>query len=150
MVKQVRKLKKTTTELWETLKNNKNIEAYIEENKDELLDMDLHSYLNTLLKECPYSKSEIFKNANIQHSYGSHLFAGTKKNPSRNHLLQIAFGMQLDLDKTQRLLRIAGLSELHPRSKRDIIIIYCIDNKRTLDECCVMLEQKGCEQIYNI
>lgn len=144
------KLKKTTRELLEILKQSNGIDKYIEENKDELTDIDLCGYLNALLKECGLSKAEIFKRANLQQSYGYHLFAGTKTNPSRNHLLQIAFGMGLDLAKTQQLLRAAGLSELYPRNKRDSIIIYCINNRISTEECFEMLEENGCDPIYSI
>ena len=143
-------MKKTTTQLWEILNKNDDIDKYIEENKDEMIDMDLCTYLNELLAESGMSKSEIFKKGNIQQSYGYHLFAGTKNNPSRNHLLQLAFGMRLDLIKTQRLLRVAGLSELYPRNKRDSIIIFCINNKKTLEECFEVLEKNDFEPIYSL
>ena len=146
----MRTLKKTTSQLWETLTNNNSIDKYIEENKEEMIETDLCSYLNLLLESCKYTKSEIFKRGNLQQSYGYHLFAGTKNNPSRNHLLQIAFGMELDLEKTQRLLRVCGLSELYPRNKRDSIIIYCINNGHSLEECFEMLEKNNCDPIYSI
>ena len=143
-------MKKTTSQLFETLKKKNGIDEYIDENKDEMIDIDLCTYLNGLLEKSGLSKAEIFKRGNIQQSYGYHIFAGTKSNPSRNHLLQIAFGMELDLKNTQRLLHIAGLSELYPRNLRDSIIIYCINNHHSLEECFDMLEENGCDPIYNV
>lgn len=143
-------MRKTTTELWELLNKKVNIDEYMEENKDEMIDVRLCDYLNQLLAESGKSKAEVFKKGNIQQSYGYHLFAGTKTNPSRNHLLQIAFGMELDLVKTQRLLRVAGLSELYPRNRRDSVIIFCINNRNTLEECLEVLEKNGFEPIYCI
>jgi len=144
-------LKKTTTELWETLTTkSRTIDEYIKENKDEMVEPDLCVYLNQLLTERGLSKSDVFKKGNIQQSYGYHIFAGTKTNPSRNYLLQIAFGMGLGLSETQRLLHIAGLSELYPRNKRDSIIIYCLTNNYGLEKCFEMLEKNNCEPIYTI
>lgn len=143
-------VKKTTTQLWDILNQSSDIDEYMDENKDEMIDLKLSAYLNELLEENGLSKAEVFKKSNIQQSYGYHLFAGTKTNPSRNHLLQLSFGMGLDLIHTQRLLRIAGLSELYPRSKRDGIIIFCINNSYTLEECFEMLEKNDCEPIYSI
>ncbi|HAG04762.1 MAG TPA: hypothetical protein DCG28_04900 [Lachnospiraceae bacterium] len=143
-------MKKTTSQLWKILKNSKDIDRYIVENEGEMMDITLAEYLNTLLKQYDISKTEAIKKSNIQQSYGYHLFAGTKTNPSRNHILQLAFGMGLGLEDTQRLLRTAGLSELSPRKKFDNIIIYCIVNKIQIEECYTILERNGCEFIYKV
>jgi hypothetical protein len=51
--------------------------------------------------------------------------------------------MQLTVDETQRLLKIAQRGELYPRVKRDAAIIFCIQNKLTLYEMDDLLESVG-------
>ena len=41
-------------------------------------------------------------------------------------MLQLAFGLELDSDETQQLLKVARATALHPRVKRDAVIAYCL------------------------
>ena len=75
-------------------------------------------------------------------------FSEVKKcNPSRNKLLQIAFAMNLDLDSTQKLLKIANVGILYPRIKRDSIIIFALNKKLDFFECEDLLEKGEVEGI---
>lgn len=47
----------------------------------------------------------------------------------------LAFGLGCSLRETQRLLRLAGVSELWPKTRRDAIIIWCVNNGKTMQEC---------------
>ena len=40
----------------------------------------------------------------------------------------LAFGLGCSLVETQRLLRLAGASELWSRNRRDAIIIFCLEH----------------------
>lgn len=62
------------------------------------------------------------------------VFAGKCK-PGRDNAIMLAFGMHCNLRETQRLLRLAGASELWPKVKRDAIIIWCIDHKLNREQC---------------
>jgi hypothetical protein len=56
------------------------------------------------------------------------------RNPSRDTVLQLAFGFEMDTDETQQLLKIAGVTALHPRVKRDAVIAYCLHNRKSVME----------------
>ena len=60
---------------------------------------------------------------------------GGKSLPGRDHAIMLAFGLHCNLRETQRLLRLAGVSELWPKNRRDAVIIWCVENGLTLDEC---------------
>ena len=62
------------------------------------------------------------------------IFAG-KSIPGRDRAIMLAFGLKCDLRETQRLLRLAGASELWPKVRRDAIIIWCINQGMTRSEC---------------
>ena len=47
----------------------------------------------------------------------------------------LAFGLRATLRETQRLLRLAGVSELWPKVRRDAIIIWCIERGYTREQC---------------
>jgi len=84
----------------------------------------------------------IIREAGIERTYGHQLFNGTR-NPSRDKVLQIAFGFGLDVEETQRLLRAARKSMLYPRLKRDAAVIYCLQKKKDLAYTQQMLAQYG-------
>ena len=46
----------------------------------------------------------------------------------------LAFGLHCDLRQTQRLLRLAGVSELWCKQRRDAILIWCIDHGYTREQ----------------
>ena len=93
---------------------------------------DLHTpVFNEYIKELCYMTKQVpervIKNASIERTYGHQLFNGTRK-PSRDKVIQLAFGFGLDVEGTQHLLRIAQKSPLYPRIKRDAAILYCLNN----------------------
>ncbi len=135
-------MKKTTAELLKALEKNNNINHYFAANSDDFINITLSAYLNQLLAEKDINKAKAIEKSNLNNIYAYEIFSG-KKNPSRNKLLQLIFGMELDLITAQRLLRTAGVSELYPRNKRDSIIIFAINNKLNLLECEEMLEEMG-------
>ena len=57
----------------------------------------------------------------------------------RDKLIQIAFGFGLTLEETQNLLKSAGKSVLHPKSKRDAAIIFGISHHMDMMEMQYLL-----------
>ena len=62
---------------------------------------------------------------------GYQIFSGTR-NPSRDSLLCILIAMELDIEQTQEILKIAEFAPLFPKLKRDAIIISGILNKNSV------------------
>lgn len=135
-------MKKTTAQLLDALKKDNNIKYFLSSNKDEFINSSLAQYLNELLIEKNIDKARAIENANLNTQYGYQIFAG-QKNPSRDKLLQLAFGMELDLKSAQHLLNTAGVSELYPRNQRDSIIIFAFNNSLSLMECEELLDEMG-------
>lgn len=96
-------------------------------NADELHTPIFHEYIKELCYMTKQVPERVIKNASIERTYGHQLFNGTRK-PSRDKVIQLAFGFELDVEETQNLLRIAQKSLLYPRIKRDAAILYCISN----------------------
>lgn len=82
----------------------------------------------------------VIKRAEIDRSYGHQLFNGTRQ-PSRDKVLQLALGMGLDVDETQKLLRAAGRSPLYPRIKRDAVVLFALSRSMGVVEVQAMLAQ---------
>jgi hypothetical protein len=84
----------------------------------------------------------VIKLASIERTYGHQLFNGTRK-PSRDKVIQLAFGFGLDVDETQELLKIAQKSLLYPKIKRDAVILYCLNNHKSIIQTQSVLETLG-------
>lgn len=119
---------KPTKELLDSLARSDTIESYIQNQEDYLLDCTVSQYLNQLLEEKALSKSAVIKKAEINEIYAFQIFSG-KRNPSRDKLISLCVGMELSLDETQQVLKVAGFAPLYAKSKRDSVIAYGILQK---------------------
>ena len=136
------KMKKSTTELFSELKEDKNIEGYLKRNQDEFM-VPLHEYLTNLLTEKNLLKKDVIKKSGLNREYVYHLFAGTKENPSRQKVLAIGVAMGLNLEEMQYLLKYAKLNILYPRNQWDSVIISAIEQHLNVIETNHLLEQLG-------
>ena len=80
--------------------------------------------------------------AGIERSYGHKLFAGMRR-PSRDTALQLTFGLELQHDEAQKLLKIARVALLHPKIKRDAVIALCLLNGVSLIDTQIMLQNRN-------
>lgn len=120
---------KGTEKLLELLKKSGNIDAYLQENKDFLLDCDIKEYLNLLIKEKKLTIQQIAKDSELSDRYCyQFLSPSNPRTPSREVLISICIGMKLNLDEIQTALKIAQLAPLYPKDERDSIIIFGIEN----------------------
>ena len=120
-------MEKTTNELLEILESKKSIEAFFNEEIDELIFSSLSEYLELLISEKKLRKSTVIKRSNLDKNYAYQIFNGNKEKPSRNKVIMLAFGMGLSVLETRKLLKVAGVSDLYARNPRDSIIIYCLN-----------------------
>lgn len=133
---------KTTTELLKELQGFKTFEEYENANKNYMISKSLSEYLRELIEEKKLIKAEVIKKAQLNENYAYQLLSGLKSNPKRDKLICLCIGMELSVDETNSILKIAGLSPLYPRIKRDSIIILAINN----NESVVKLNEKLFEQ----
>ena len=120
-----------TEELLERLLSSTSIEEYLQEN--EPVDRSLADYLYELLKAHGLKRSEVVRASGINATVVYDIFAGKSK-PGRDHAIMLAFGLGCNLRETQGLLRQAGVSELYSKIRRDVILIWCINNGLTRAE----------------
>ena len=81
----------------------------------------------------------IITKSQLEQIYAYHIFAGRKKNPSRNKILALALSMELTQKEAQRLLYYAGSERLYPKNAWDSVIIYALNNKMSVDETNALL-----------
>jgi len=133
---------KSTDNLFNEIKDTEDIDLYLENNQNEFNDNPFVSYLNNLLIIKSLKKSDLISAANISKQYLYELFTNKKKKPSRDMVIKLSFGLKLNLEETNLLLKRAGYSSLYPRIKRESIIIYCMLKGKNLIETNISLEEK--------
>lgn len=133
---------KTTDELLNEIKNTYEIERFIEKNAEEFQSEPLYVVLNKILKEKGLKKSEAVARSGLNRIYGYQIFSG-KRLPSRDKLLALCFGLQLDLEQTNRLLKVGGFAELYAKNKRDSIIIFGISSGKSIFAVDEILFENG-------
>lgn len=137
MVEQKVKKVRTST-LLQRLFQAPNLEGFIKDNADVLQMPSFHTYIAELCRVMSLVPERVIKQSLIERTYGHQLFNGTRK-PSRDKVIQLAFGFGLDIEGTQELLKIARMNSLYPRIKRDAVILYCLNHHLSVMEVQDML-----------
>lgn len=135
---------KDTEKLMELLKKSGSIDAYLQENKDFLLDCDIKEYLNLFIKEKKLTIKQIAKDSELSDRYCyQFLSPSNPRIPSREVLLSICIGMKLNLDEIQTALKIAKYAPLYPKNERDCIIIFGIEKLQAVIDVNNVLYEHG-------
>lgn len=116
-----------TTALYENLFNADSLDQFIQTNTDALQIPQFHLFIAELCKKRGEAPERVINRGGIENSFGHQLFNGRRK-PSRDTVIQLAFGLEADVELTQTLLKYAQRSQLYPRVKRDAAILYCLHN----------------------
>lgn len=132
----------STLELWARLFQAPTIDSFLADNSDAFGMPAFSKYITDLCASRGEKPEQVIKRSGIERSFGHRLFAGSR-NPSRDSVLQLAFGFKLSTDQTQQLLKIAQATLLHPKVKRDAIIAYCLHNEKSLIEAQQVLYEMG-------
>ncbi len=134
--------KKNTEELTNDIIKTSNIKEYITDNNQDFIDQKFHTLLREIIIEKNLNNKDVIEKSNLNRVYFYHLLSGKRK-PSRNKILQLAFGLDLDIKETQHLLKISGINMLYSKRKRDAVIIYALNNHISLMEAELLLEEEG-------
>lgn len=135
-----RKIK--TDELLALLFKERSLERFLKSEESSFLLPSFSEYITKWCADHKIVPEQIILKANIDKSFGHQLFSG-KRNPSRDTVLQLAFGMNADVPQAQEMLKIAHKSILYPRIKRDTVIIYCLHNNISLVDTEIILFDLG-------
>lgn len=126
-------MKLNTNTLMSRIIKGKDIKAVLDKNAAEFEEWTVSDYLSMLCDKYDKVPEHVIKKAQIDRTYGHQIFNGTRL-PSRDKLIQLAFGFEISLEETQKLLKVSGKSALYAKVKRDAVCIYAITHKLSLME----------------
>ena len=124
---------KDTNDLQNELMSAPDLDRFLSENQDNFYDTNFADLLMSLFEKKGISKAALAKKAGISNVYLYQIFSG-ERNPSRNRILCLCFGLTASLEETQELLKHSGYAQLYAKNKRDAIIIYGLTHNMNLDE----------------
>lgn len=131
-----------TEELNHQIKNATDIDDYLSKNRRHMLSCSLHEHLVALLTIKNISKPEVIRNSLLDRTYVYQIFSG-EKNPSRDKLIALAFGLKLSCEEAQKMLKLSCKRELYARDERDAVILFALQHSKTIDETNEMLQARG-------
>lgn len=123
---------KNTSELLQKIRKMKKSDINLLTGKD-FSSPRIHFYLTDLLREHEISNIDFFNKMELERSYGYQILNGRRK-PPRELLVKTAIFLRLNLEETQRLLKIGCREILYPRIRTDAIAIFVIEKKLSLAE----------------
>ena len=133
---------KSTANLQSELKQAESLEQFLKDNSADLKFNTVPEFLNKMLIKYDSEKKEVVRRSGLTGTYAYQIFDG-KKNAGREKLIQLAFGFPLNLEETQRLLRLGGYSELYVKKKREAFLMYALEKKYDINQVNELLYQNG-------
>lgn len=100
------------------------------------------SWVRTLIDGRGLSRVDIIKASHLNPTFGYQILSGTR-NASRDKLLQLSFGMGLDIDEASHMLELREFARLRPDRRRDAVIGWHLAHGRSLAECDDLLWRLG-------
>ncbi len=144
----MRKENNSTEILKSKLLESEDLNAFIKHHEKSLEVTQFSDYLYLLLERKGMKVATALQNAQMSESYGYQLVSG-KRQPSRNKVLQLALGLSLTLEETNRLLKLAGKSELYVKNQRDAVIMFALNKSWSLYDTEALLLERGLECIVS-
>jgi hypothetical protein len=132
-------MSESTNELMQKLFKTSSINRFIKRYDSKATGIPpFHKYIRNLCTTKNILPKTVSEKAQIEYNYGLQLFKGIRK-PSRDKVIQLAFGFEMDIAKTQKLLTVARKSVLYPKIKRDAVIIYALKHSYNIQDTQTML-----------
>ena len=139
--------KKNTDNLQQELMNAPDLNQFLSQNQKQFVNPNVAELLNRLFERKNISKASLAKQAGMSEIYLHQIFAG-RRNPSRNRLLCLCFGLDASVEETQELLKLCGMAQLYPKLKRDAIIYYGLLHRLKLFEINDKLFEENEETLF--
>lgn len=132
----------TTLTFQRRLLEASDFDAFLEDNAAQMVTPRLCYYLAGLCRDKGRTAGQVIRLADLARTYGHQIFNGTRK-PSRDKLIQICFGLGLDVEEAQALLKMAEKSPLYPKLLRDAAIMRCLHKGKTVLQIQELLDRLG-------
>jgi hypothetical protein len=122
-------------EAWDFVRKGSLDEALSSVSVDE---RGLAEWLACALDAHGVARNQVIRASQLNQTFAYQIMSGAR-HASRDKLIQLAFGLCLDLDETDDMLEHAGASPLRPYDRRDVVVAFCLERKVGLAACDELL-----------
>lgn len=134
---------KSTGELERELSCCASLERYLKENSDCVTpEWELSAVLSELMEQRDLRRADVIRNSGLNDIYVHQILSG-KRHPSRSKLLCLFFGMELDVETVQQVLKRCGYPPLYAKNRRDSVILFALQTGQTLLQVNEILFEQG-------
>lgn len=103
---------------------------------------NLSAWARDCLAASGVPRNEAIHRSRLNQTFAYQILAGTR-HASRDKLLQLAFGMRLDIRDASELLERGGACRLRPDNRRDLIVAYALHHGVGIEQCDDLLWAHG-------
>ena len=103
---------------------------------------DLSAWARDRMAVSGMPRNDAIHRSRLDQTFAYQILAGTRC-ASRDKLLQLAFGMRLDIPDTSELLERGGVCRLRPDCRRDLIVAYALHHGMGVEQCDDLLWEHG-------
>lgn len=135
-----------TEKLFNEIRESQDVYSYISKYDTDFPTISLPDFIDLIIQKKELKKSHVVKKADLNRTYAYQIMSGQKK-ASRSKMIRLAYGLNLNLEETQKLLKISEFNPLSPKNKRDAIIIFAICNEHDIDRINDVLFENNEESI---
>lgn len=115
-----------TEKLVEKLESSGSIEEYLDVYGEHCtMAFSFSECFQMLFEKKKLKKMEVLDRSQVERVYAHEIIRG-KRNPSRDKVLMMSFGMLLSVPEAQLLLRHSGHSPLTPKVRRDAVMLFAL------------------------
>lgn len=114
----------------------------LEEGSFPALPPSLPDHLRCLLERQHVSVTALIERSQLSKPFVYQILNGTRK-PCQDALVRIALALRLDVEDTQRLLKVGRNAALYPKVSRDAALLSCIKKGMDLCDTSDFLEELG-------
>lgn len=119
--------------------NNSALDEYVDSIEGKY-QTNLSQYIKEILERKNMSIADLHRTSLIDRNYIYQIMDGSKK-PGRDKIVAIAIGAGMSLEECQQALEISKEGILYPKSRRDSVIIYAINNRLSIMDLNSLLEK---------
>lgn len=134
--------KNEPTDKFENELKKVNDDKKLKEYLSKLNKLEAGVFLQKLLDEKGKTVKYISDHGNVSESL-IYKFISGERGMGREKMLIIACSIGLSVEETNKLLKMSGHNKLYAKDKRDSLLIYALENKKSVEEIIELLEENG-------
>jgi len=137
---------KKLAEILSGIQDEKQMEQFMKHPKVTDSFHDFVSYFRSLPAVQEMTDPEMIDRSGIEKSYYYQIMKGTRR-PSRDKVIRLCIGAKLSLRETTRALELNESAPLYPKNRRDIILTVAINQRASVMDADLLLDQYGEEPL---